>query len=99
MRFPKKKVTARATALALALGVTAVLVTALPASAASVTSFTPVCGVAGTSVSIIGSGFTGATGVTFNGGAGIRRRAFAVPTDTTATATVPTRCVDRDDHG
>ena len=40
MRFPKKKVSARATALALVLGVVGVLLTALPASAAAVTSFT-----------------------------------------------------------
>jgi len=86
LRFPKKKVTARATALALALGVTAVLVTALPASAASVTSFTPTCGLAGTGITITGSGFTGATAVDFTGAAGA---AVVVVNDTTATATVP----------
>ncbi len=67
LRFPKKKVTARATALGLALGVIAVLVTALPASASTITSFTPTCGVAGTVVTINGSGFTGMTDVLFNG--------------------------------
>ena len=49
MRFPKKKVSTRATALALVLGVVGVLVTALPAwaTAATVTApFTPVSGVA-----------------------------------------------------
>jgi hypothetical protein len=92
LRFPKKKVTARATALALALGVTAALVMALPAFAAStITSFTPACGVAGvgpagTTVTITGSGFTGATGVSFNGTSAVT---FAAPTNTTATATVP----------
>ncbi len=43
MRFQNKKVSARATALALVLGVVGVLVTALPAWAAAptITSFTP----------------------------------------------------------
>ena len=42
MRFQNKKISARATALALVLGVVGVLVTALPAwAAARITSFTP----------------------------------------------------------
>ena len=47
MRFRDKKISARATALALVLGVVGVLMTALPALAAAdtVSSFTPVCGV------------------------------------------------------
>ena len=45
LRFQNKKVSARATALVLALGVVGVLVTALPASASTITSFTPTCGV------------------------------------------------------
>ena len=50
MRFRNKKISARATALALVFGVVGVLVTALPALAAAdtVSSFTPVCGVVGT---------------------------------------------------
>jgi len=61
------KVSARATALALALGVTAVLVTALPASASTITSFTPTCGVTGAVINITGAGFTGMSDVLFNG--------------------------------
>jgi hypothetical protein len=84
MRFPKKK----AAALALALGVTGVLTTALPAlAAAAVTSFTPVCGVVGTSVTITGTGFTSVTGVDFNGTAAVT---FNTVNATTETATVPT---------
>ena len=66
MRFHSKQRAARSIAVAIALGVTGVLLTALPASAAAVTSFTPACGVVGTTVNITGTGFTGATGVTFN---------------------------------
>jgi len=86
------KVSARATALVLALGVVGVLVTALPAFAAStIASFTPACGVAGvgpagTTVTITGSGFTGATGVSFNGTLAVT---YTAPTNTTATAIVP----------
>jgi hypothetical protein len=88
MRFQNKKISARATALVLTLGVVGVLVTALPASAAAVTSFTPVCGVVGQTVSITGTGFTGATGVTFNG-TPTSAVTFTAPTDTSATAVVP----------
>jgi hypothetical protein len=86
LRFPKKKVTARATALGLALGVMAVLVTALPASASTITTFTPTCGPAGTGITITGSGFTGATGVDFTGAAG---QPVTVVNDSTVTTTVP----------
>ena len=85
MRFPNKK----SVALALVLGVIGVLMTALPASASAVTSFTPACGVVGTTVNITGTGFTGATGVTFNGGGGTAATTFTAPSDTTATAVVP----------
>jgi hypothetical protein len=67
LRFQNVKVSARATALALALGVVGVLVTALPASASTITSFSPTCGVAGTVVTINGAGFTGMSDVLFNG--------------------------------
>ena len=89
LRFHSKQRAARSIAVAIALGVTGVLLTALPASAAAVTSFTPACGVVGTTVNITGTGFTGATGVTFNGGAGTAATTYSAPTDTTATAVVP----------
>lgn len=83
-------VSVRAAALTLALGVSVVLVTAVPASAATVTSFTPTCGPVGTSVTITGTGFTGADGVIFNG---TQATTWAVVNDTTATATVPAGAV------
>ncbi len=55
------------------------------ASGPSITSFTPTSGPAGTSVTVDGSGFTGATKVAFNGTAA----AFAVASATRITATVP----------
>jgi hypothetical protein len=93
VRFPKKKVSARATALALALGVTAVLVTALPASASAipiVSAVSPTSGVRGTPVTITGTGFNNSgsdnvTGVTINGAAA----SFVFVNTTTLTATVP----------
>ncbi len=51
----------------------------------TVASFTPESGSAGTSVTLIGSGFTGATAVAFNGAAAT----FRVDSDTQLTATVP----------
>lgn len=91
MKRSRKKITVRATALALASGVVTVLVTAVPASASTVTSFSPVCGVAGTSVTITGTGFTGMTGVTFDAG-GVNPEpavTWGFVNDTTATAVVP----------
>ena len=57
----------------------------LPATLA-LTSLSPSSGVAGTVVTLTGTGFTGATGVSFNGTAAAT---FAVTNATTATATVP----------
>lgn len=90
LRLREGKATIRAAVLALALGVTAVVLTALPASAATVTSFTPTCGPVGTVVTITGTGFTGADGVIFNG---TNATTWAVVNDTTATATVPAGAV------
>jgi hypothetical protein len=91
LRFQNKKISARATALALVLGVVGVLVTALPAFAAAdtVTSFTPICGVVGTAVSITGTGFTAgatASSVTFPGGIA---QAIVPASDTLINTTVP----------
>lgn len=60
--------------------------TAIPASAATVTSFSPACGVVGTSVAITGTGFTGMTDVTFNGTSATTETFVS---DTSATALVP----------
>jgi hypothetical protein len=85
MRFPKKK----AAALALALGVTGVLVSALPAYAVAptVTSLTPSTGAPGTSVAILGVDFQtpDVSSVTFNGVSA----AFTITDDTHLTATAP----------
>jgi hypothetical protein len=54
-------------------------------AAPTITSFTPASGPVGTSVTITGSGFTGATSVTFNGATA----SFAVNSSTQVTATVP----------
>jgi hypothetical protein len=86
LRFQNKKVSARATALALVLGVVGVLVTALPASASTITSFTPTCGLAGTVVTINGAGFTGMSDVLFNGTSSLGE---VFVTDGQVTATVP----------
>ncbi len=87
MRLPGKNVRARTTVVALALGVVGVLVTALPAAASgTVSSFVPLCGVPGTTVTITGVGFTGSTGVQFGAGA---TQAAAPSSDTSITTTVP----------
>jgi IPT/TIG domain len=70
------------------VGVTLIVgLTALPASASTVTNFTPKCGVVGTSVAITGTGFTGATRVIFNT---TDQTTLTGLTDTTVTAAVPT---------
>jgi hypothetical protein len=56
-----------------------------PPTTPTITSFTPSNGQVGASVIITGTGFTGATAVTFNGVAAL----FAVNLDTQVTATVP----------
>jgi large repetitive protein len=91
MRFPKKDATARTTAFALALALVAVVITALPASAATVTSFTPTCGIAGTAITITGTGFTNPlNGVDFDAtGSPVAATTFAYVSATSATATVP----------
>ncbi len=64
---------------------TAVNLTALGSAAPAITGFSPTHGAAGTSVAINGSGFTGATRVTFGGAAA----QFAVNSAARITATVP----------
>jgi hypothetical protein len=55
------------------------------AAAPTVSAFSPTSGPVGTSVTVTGSGFTGATSVTFNGTAA----SFTVSSDSQLTATVP----------
>jgi hypothetical protein len=54
----------------------------------TITSFTPTSGPAGTSVQITGTGFTGASDVTF-GGTSVGSGNYSVVSDTQITATVP----------
>jgi hypothetical protein len=60
-------------------------VTVPPPSPPTISGFTPTSGPVGTSVTISGSNFTGATSVTFNGAAAV----FAVNSAAQITATVP----------
>jgi hypothetical protein len=57
----------------------------VPPAAPSISGYSPSSGPVGTSVTISGSGFTGATSVTFNGAPAT----FTVNSDTQVTATVP----------
>ena len=88
MRF-RRKITARTTALAIALGLVAVLVTALPAFAVTptVTAVAPTSGVRGTPVTITGTDFNNAnaTSVTINGAAAT----FIIVSATSITTSVP----------
>jgi hypothetical protein len=59
--------------------------TVTPPAAPSITGFSPTSGPVGSSVTINGSAFTGATAVKFNG----TSASFAVSSDTQVTATVP----------
>lgn len=89
MRF-RRKITARSTALAVALGLVAVLVTALPAFAVTptVTVVAPTSGVRGTAVTITGTDFNNAnvTSVTIGGAAA---SPFIIVSATSITTTVP----------
>ena len=89
LRFQNKKVSARATALALVLGVVGVLMTALPAWAATptVTLASPTSGARGTTVTITGTDFQNpaVSSVTIGGGAAT----FTVTGPTSLTAVVP----------
>src|SRR5439155_699503 len=60
--------------------------TVTPPAAPAISGFSPASGPPGTSVSISGSGFTGATAVTFNGTAA---SSMSVASDAQITATVP----------
>jgi hypothetical protein len=57
-----------------------------PPPTPTISSFTPTSGAVGTSVSIVGTGFTGASKITFNG---VMATTFSVASDTAISATVP----------
>lgn len=65
-------------------------VTAIPASAATITSFLPTSGPPGTSVTLTGTGFNGTTAVQFNAVAST----FTINSDTQITASVPCAATD-----
>lgn len=67
----------------------AVTITATPTL--TLTGFSPSSGAAGTTVTIAGTGFTGATAVRFNG---VDASSFTVVSDTQLTAVVPPTAVD-----
>jgi hypothetical protein len=67
----------------LAVGANGTILRYVPAP--TLTSFTPAAGPVGTTVTLTGTGFTGATAVTFNGHAAT----FTVNSDTQTTATAP----------
>jgi ethanolamine utilization microcompartment shell protein EutS len=98
MRTQNRKVSARATALTLVLGVVGVLVTALPAwAAAPVTgTFSPLTGPPGTAVTVAGTGFLnfGTPVVRFNGNGGALASNVTVASDISLTAVVPCAAVD-----
>jgi len=89
LRFQNKKVSARATALAVVLGVVGVLVMALPAWATTpaVTGVSPITGPRGTPVTITGTSFNtpAVTSVTIGGATAT----FTVVSDTSITTSVP----------
>jgi hypothetical protein len=89
VQLKMRKISARATALALALGVVGVLVTALPAwaLAPTVTSVAPATGPRGTAFTITGTNFQtpAVTSVTVGGVAAT----FVVVSDTSITTSVP----------
>ena len=75
LRFQKKKVTARATALGLALGVVGCARDRTACLGVHHHDRShPTCGVTGTVVTITGAGFTGMTDVLFNGTSCLRLR-------------------------
>src|ERR1019366_4584432 len=67
------------------LGIASVAIPAAVIPAPSITSFAPTSGTPGTLVTISGTGFTGATAVTFNGTAGT----IVTVTNSQITAVVP----------
>src|SRR4029450_5497777 len=74
-----------ATAGGTATSSTSFTVTGAPPPAPTISSFSPTSGAAGTSVTISGTNFSGATAVGFNGASA----AFTVSSSTQITATLP----------
>ena len=94
MRFPTKKVSPRATALALAFGVVGVLVTAVPASAVqpTVSSVTPHPGHAATVVIVTGTSFTAGARRPKSLPRGRRRQLVQYPHRHVADGEIPRAC-------